>query len=128
MNVFGIGGFGTAEIVVVAIVGLLLYGRRLPEVGRTFGKTFFQFRRSLDDIRSEFYEAERMANEATDEATESYRRHEEEVIKEAQAFQPRYGSDDDLRDEEPDEDVEVAGGSEAAPEETSKDREPDSSK
>ena len=99
MMVFGIGGFGTAELVVVAIVGLLLYGRRLPEVGRTFGKTFFQFRRSMDDIRNEFYEAERMANDATRDAQDSYRRHEEEVIKEAQAFQPNYGSDDDLRDD-----------------------------
>lgn len=93
-------GFGTTEMIVVAIVGLLLYGRRLPEVGRTFGKTFFQFRRSMDDIRSEFYEAERMANDSARDAQSSYRRHEEEVIKEAQAFQPNYGSDDDLRDDE----------------------------
>ena len=100
MNVFAFG-LGVPEMMVIAIVGLLLYGRRLPEVGRTFGKTFFQFRRSMDDIRGEFYEAERMANDAARDAGRSYRDHEEEVIREAQAFQPRYGSDDDLVDDDP---------------------------
>jgi TatA/E family protein of Tat protein translocase len=41
------------EIMVVLTVGLLLFGRRLPEVGRSLGKTFTQFRRGLQDFKNE---------------------------------------------------------------------------
>ena len=41
------------EVIVLLAVGLLLFGRRLPEVGRSLGKTFTQFRRSLQDFKDE---------------------------------------------------------------------------
>ena len=32
-------GLGPLEIVVIAAIAVMIYGKRLPEVGRTFGKT-----------------------------------------------------------------------------------------
>ena len=45
MELLIIGLPGWAEIVVVLFVGLLLFGRRLPEVGRSLGKTIVEFKK-----------------------------------------------------------------------------------
>ena len=37
----------------VAIVALLLFGKRLPEVGRSLGKGIAEFKKGLHDVRSE---------------------------------------------------------------------------
>ena len=52
---------GWAEMVIVAAVGLLIFGRRLPEVGRSLGKSIVEFKRGLRGIEDE-------VEEATDEA------------------------------------------------------------
>lgn len=44
---------GYQEIAIILVVGLLLYGRRLPEVGRQVGRTIQEFRRGLNQLRSE---------------------------------------------------------------------------
>ena len=48
---------GPAEMLLLAIVALLLYGGQLPEVARSWGKTFSEFRRGLTGIQSEINEA-----------------------------------------------------------------------
>jgi sec-independent protein translocase protein TatA len=40
-------GLGMAEIVVVCIIGLLLFGNRLPGVARSLGKSLMEFRKEL---------------------------------------------------------------------------------
>ena len=42
---------GYGEVVVLLIIGLLLFGRRLPEVGRQLGRTVTEFRRGLNGLR-----------------------------------------------------------------------------
>jgi len=41
------------EMMVLALVGLLIFGRRLPEVGRTVGRTIQQLRRGLQDFKDQ---------------------------------------------------------------------------
>ncbi|MEA5615390.1 Sec-independent protein translocase subunit TatA/TatB [Nodularia spumigena] len=41
---------GWTEMIVVGVVMLLLFGRRLPEVGRSLGQGIVQFKRGLKDI------------------------------------------------------------------------------
>ena len=62
---FLIMGFGPAEMIMIAVVGLLLFGRRLPEVGRSVGKSFYEFKRGLGDIQGEMREVEDLKREVS---------------------------------------------------------------
>lgn len=44
------------EMMVVAMVALLLYGGKLPEVARSWGKSFAEFRRGLTGFQNELNE------------------------------------------------------------------------
>lgn len=44
---------GPQEMILILVVALLLYGGKLPDVARTWGKTFAEFRRNLSGIKSE---------------------------------------------------------------------------
>lgn len=41
---------GAAEVILIAIAGLLLFGRRLPEVARSLGKSIVEFKKGVRDI------------------------------------------------------------------------------
>lgn len=47
---------GPLEIGIILLVGLLLFGRRLPEVGRGLGKSIVEFKRGLRDATDEIDE------------------------------------------------------------------------
>lgn len=52
MNVFGIG---LPEMAVIAAIGLLVFGpRRLPELGKTLGRTLKGFQTASQDFEKEF--------------------------------------------------------------------------
>ncbi|MDT7690316.1 MAG: sec-independent protein translocase protein TatB [Acidobacteriota bacterium] len=43
---------GTTELLVVALAALILFGpRKLPEIGRTLGKSIAEFKRASDDFK-----------------------------------------------------------------------------
>ena len=48
LDLFGVQGF-----LILAILGLLLYGERLPEVAAQFGKQIMQLKKSVQGIRNE---------------------------------------------------------------------------
>jgi len=45
--------FGIESWMVIAFVGLLLFGRRLPEVGRSLGKGIIEFKKGLQGIEED---------------------------------------------------------------------------
>ena len=47
-------GLGPLEIVVIGAIAVMLYGKRLPEVGRTVGRTLGELRRQWGDLSREF--------------------------------------------------------------------------
>jgi sec-independent protein translocase protein TatA len=47
---FGLGPF---ELVIIGAIAVMLYGKRLPEVGRTFGKTVGDLRRQWQTLSRE---------------------------------------------------------------------------
>jgi len=51
--VFGLFNLGPAEIVVLAIIGVLLFGRKLPEVGRYLGKGIVEFKKGIKGLEDE---------------------------------------------------------------------------
>ena len=55
MNVFGIG---LPELAVVAAIGLLVFGpKRLPELGKTLGRTLKGFQSASSEFEQEFRKA-----------------------------------------------------------------------
>jgi len=46
---------GPTELLVILVIALLVFGpKRLPEIGRTIGKSMREFRRASEEIRDEF--------------------------------------------------------------------------
>ena len=56
---FGLGG---TEMFILLILGVLLFGKKLPEVGRSLGKGLVEFKRGLqgieDDVQGSMRQAE----------------------------------------------------------------------
>ena len=53
MSLFAIFGLGPMEIVVIVVIGVLLFGRRLPEIGRSMGKTIIEFKKGMGGLEDE---------------------------------------------------------------------------
>jgi sec-independent protein translocase protein TatA len=48
-----IGELSPMHILMVLIVGMLLFGKRLPEIGRSLGKSFVEFKKGLKGIEDD---------------------------------------------------------------------------
>jgi sec-independent protein translocase protein TatA len=54
-------GLSFPELAIVAVVAVLLFGRNLPSVAKSFGRTYRDFRKQMSDLQaqvnmSEFYD------------------------------------------------------------------------
>jgi sec-independent protein translocase protein TatA len=67
-----LAGLGWTEMALIAVVALLIFGRRLPEVGRSLGQTLVEFKKGLrgvdDDVKDVVNEAKGAATQAKDAA------------------------------------------------------------
>ena len=48
-----LGGLGPQEMIVFGIIAIILFGKRLPEVAGSLGRSYQQFRRGLGDIQKQ---------------------------------------------------------------------------
>ena len=48
---------GWPEILIICVAGVLLFGKRLPEVGRNIGKSIMSFKKGMNDMKDEFNKA-----------------------------------------------------------------------
>jgi len=47
---------GPVELIVLAVVGVLIFGKRLPEVGKSLGKGIVEFKRGVAGVTDEINE------------------------------------------------------------------------
>ena len=47
------GPIGWQELLILAVIGILIFGKRLPEVGRSVGKSIVEFKKGLAGIDDE---------------------------------------------------------------------------
>ncbi len=45
--------FTTQKIIIILVIGVLLFGRRLPEVGRYLGKGFVEFKKGIKGLEDD---------------------------------------------------------------------------
>src|SRR3954471_3440657 len=50
---FGFFNLGTQEMLVLLIIGVLLFGRKLPEVGRYLGKGIVEFKKGIKGLEDD---------------------------------------------------------------------------
>ena len=46
-------GIGPPELLIILALGVLLFGKNLPSVGRSLGKSLMEFKKGLNDIKNE---------------------------------------------------------------------------
>ncbi len=56
IGIFSLNNIGLPEMLVVLAIGLLLFGKRLPDVGRSLGKGIVEFKRGLKGMADEIEE------------------------------------------------------------------------
>ena len=52
-DILAMMGFSGWELGILLVLGLLIFGRRLPELGRSVGKTIVEFKKGLSGIESD---------------------------------------------------------------------------
>jgi sec-independent protein translocase protein TatA len=65
-------GVGPQEMIVIAILGVLLFGKRLPEVGKSLGKGIAEFRRGFSGVENELRSISRQATSTAPTPSRSY--------------------------------------------------------
>ena len=64
------------EWIVILAIGLLIFGRRLPEVGRSVGKSIVEFKKGIKGIEKEIEDetsASKRSTQLTDDSPDSAR-------------------------------------------------------
>ena len=77
---------GPMEMIIFGVIAVLLFGKRLPEVGRSLGRGIVEFRKGVQGIEDEFRSAATSAPPAPSQKTNRAQDDREELL--APKFEP----------------------------------------
>jgi TatA/E family protein of Tat protein translocase len=75
---------GPTEMLVILVVALLIWGKRLPEVARNMGKSVSEFKKGIKEAERAGYEATAEIRQAGDEAAREIQKAGDEASHEIQ--------------------------------------------
>ena len=76
------GGIGPWEILIIAGLALLIFGGRLPKVGRSLGKGIVEFKKGLKGIEDDIENADQKSLKEADATVRKEEEQEKEKAKE----------------------------------------------
>ncbi len=65
------GAPGPMEMLIIGGIAVLLFGKRLPEVGRSLGKGIVEFKKGINGIEDDLDNASSGTSQVTDESSEN---------------------------------------------------------
>jgi len=66
------GSIGMPELIIIFVIALIIFGpRKLPELGRSLGKSIGEFKRASNDLRNTLEEEIRVEDSRTPESNKS---------------------------------------------------------
>ena len=85
MNILFAFGFapGPMEMMIILVIAVLLFGKRLPEVGRSLGKGIVEFKKGIRGIENEL-------DSASSSSTSQTSHHEDDVDDHDEATAPKF--------------------------------------
>ncbi len=63
MSLFAFGMPGPAELCIIAVIGVILFGTQLPKIARSIGAAIPSFKAGMRDVENELLECEKAIKE-----------------------------------------------------------------
>lgn len=83
-------GLGMQELLIVGVVAVVLFGKRLPEVASSLGASYREFRKGLLDIQSQFHISDTAAYKPRSQPTAPAARRNDDLDSYDQPTAPKF--------------------------------------
>ena len=88
-----IGSIGVPEMIIILVIALIVFGpRKLPELGRSLGKSLGEFKRASNDLRNTLDEEIRIEEKKPDPITTATKEASNAPVDSTKPIEPKAGS------------------------------------
>lgn len=68
MNILAFGLPGHSEWIIILIIAVLIFGRRLPDIARSVGKSITEFKKGIHEAKDEIKDSVDQADDVAEES------------------------------------------------------------